>query len=70
MAANHEARGARRIKLATAIPRQCRPSDRASILADDRLIEDIRCGRITEDDAGEPLVRMLAWWRRQVLAGV
>ena len=51
------------------IPRQRRSPEHNAVLDDDRLIEDIRHGRITDSSPVHPLVRMLARWRRQVMAG-
>lgn len=44
-------------------------SKQARILADDRLIEAIRTGRITDADHVEPVARLLAQWRSHVIAG-
>ncbi|MBN9100774.1 MULTISPECIES: hypothetical protein [unclassified Pseudonocardia] len=62
-------RDTRPFELFDAIPQQRRPADRRSILADDQLIEDIRCDRIIDDGAAPPLVQMLVRWRRQAMAG-
>lgn len=52
------------------IPGQRAYSDRVQVLADDRLIEAIRTGQLSENAATTPLDRLLIRWRRQVLAGL
>jgi hypothetical protein len=51
-----------------AIPLQRRSSEQAQIRADDQLIEDLRAGRVTDFSPVHPVVRMLARWRRNLLA--
>jgi hypothetical protein len=47
---------------AVPVPAQ-RPAPEDPVVADDRLIEEIRTGRRTDDDP-DPLVRALVRWRR------
>jgi hypothetical protein len=55
--------------LQNAISRPRGAAEQERILADDRLVEGLRTGRITEDNATCPLARLLARWRRQVAGG-
>lgn len=48
------------------IPAPRRSPDPALVMADDRLIEEVRMGRVTRGSSR--LARMLAEWRRSVLA--
>ncbi len=51
-----------------AIPRQRASAEQVQIHADDLLIEDIRTGRVTDVSPVHPVVRLLARWRRSLLA--
>jgi hypothetical protein len=51
-----------------AIPLQRTCSEQAQIQDDDQLIEDLRAGRITDTSPVHPVVRLLARWRRSLLA--
>ena len=51
-----------------ALPLQRRSSEHEQIQADDQLIEDLRAGRITDISPVHPVVRLLARWRRSLLA--
>lgn len=50
-----------------AIPRQRDATEHQRVVADDLLIDAIGAGSIHEVD-GDPVVRLLAQWRAQVLA--
>ena len=49
-----------------AIPRQRTSPDLDQVFADDRLIEDLRSGRITEDNCDCGLTCLLVRWRTLV----
>lgn len=49
------------------IPRQRMSAEQAQIQADDRLIEELRAGRIYDSSAAHPVIRLLARWRRHLL---
>lgn len=51
-----------------AIPLRRRFPEQAQIQADDRLIEALRSGSITNISPVHPVVRLLARWRRSLLA--
>lgn len=52
--------------LRVAIPAPRQAPDIKRVMADDRLIEDVRADRVSADSP--PVARMLALWRRSVLA--
>ena len=62
----HAAAGARTNVIA--LSRRRGAADRIRIEADDRLIEEIRAGRVTDASPVHPVARMLARWRRDLLA--
>ncbi len=51
-----------------AIPLQRTSPEQAQIHADDQLIEDLRAGYIHDSSPVHPVVRLLARWRRSLLA--
>ncbi|MDT7615915.1 MAG: hypothetical protein QOF00_3362 [Pseudonocardiales bacterium] len=53
--------------LGAAVRRQRLCPDLECVLADDRLVEAVRSGCITDASPVHPVFRLLARWRRQVL---